>query len=726
MNANLIAGLSANAALLLSLGLLYDFAFRGRTAPVPILHKIVSGILIGAIAVVLMLTPVNWEAGVIFDARTILLGLTGLFFGSIPTLVATGIAGAYRLNLGGAGALAGVATILSSALIGLVWRHYRFREAKELPFSEMYLFGGAVHAAMLLCLLLLPQELVRKTIASLALPILVIYPLCTALLGNVLAGRQRKSRLEQELAHEKALFEAIFKGIPDAIVYADVERTIVAINPGFTSVLGYSVDNLAGKKTSFFYESLEEYERQGRLRFNLTATEQARPYEVNYRKKNGAIFPGETLGTVIKSAGGEVLGYVGVIRDISERKQAEAYRLSLEAQLRESQKLEALGTLAGGVAHDFNNTLATILGNVELARQDVGSGHPALVSLNEIGEASHRAKDLVQQILAFGRRQTFERKAVSLAPVVEETARLLRATIPARITLQVACAADTPAVLADATQVKLALLHLCTNALHAVEDQARPGVIQISLTTCSRDDAPYGGAEPRTGGARPALQRGFCACLAVSDNGPGMDADTRARMFEPFFTTKPVGKGSGLGLSAVHGIVQAHEASIEVDSIPGTGSTLRIYFPAIDAPVAAAAPPAPDAGSISGAGKHVLYVDDEEAIIFLMKRLLERQGFRVSGYTDAGEALAAVRSNPDQFDLAVTDYNMPGMSGLELARALKEIRADLPVVLASGYITEELRANAPAAGVRELIYKPNTVEDLCDAVARCANAQVAK
>jgi CheY-like chemotaxis protein len=205
-----------------------------------------------------------------------------------------------------------------------------------------------------------------------------------------------------------------------------------------------------------------------------------------------------------------------------------------------------------------------------------------------------------------------------------------------------------------------------------------------------------------------------------------MDEATRSRIFEPFFTTKPKGKGTGLGLSVVHGIVKAHEAHLELDSSPGTGSEFRIYFPASEADVKDSSASATLAAPIQGEGKHVLYVDDEEAIIFLMTRLLERQGYRVSGYTSPQEALAAVRADPGQYDIAVTDYSMPGMSGLALASELRKIRADLPVVLASGYITEELRHEAPAAGVRELIYKPDTVEDLCDAVARAANAQSGK
>jgi CheY-like chemotaxis protein len=341
----------------------------------------------------------------------------------------------------------------------------------------------------------------------------------------------------------------------------------------------------------------------------------------------------------------------------------------------------------------------------------VGPGHPALESLEEIAKASRRSKDLVQQILAFSRRQKLERKPTSLSMVVLESARLLRASLPAKVTLNVECKPDTPAVLADAGQVKQILLNLCSNAAHAVENGQRPGVIEVRLEAST------------VGEARGDLRPGRYACLAVRDNGSGMDEAVRSHLFEPFFTTKAVGQGTGLGLSVVHGIAQAHEAGIEVDSMLGKGTTFRIYFPAVEIEVPAETESVKSPTRVQGGGKHILFVDDEEGLVRLMQRLLVGQGFRFSGYDDPREALNAVRANPGQFDLVVTDYNMPHISGLELAQAVKAIRADLPIILASGYITEELRAKAPAAGIRELIYKPNTVDDLCDAVARYANAQ---
>ncbi len=427
-------------------------------------------------------------------------------------------------------------------------------------------------------------------------------------------------------------------------------------------------------------------------------------------------------GVLEKSTTGEPLRIIGTTQDITDRKEADAARGALEVLLRESQKMEAIGTLAGGIAHDFNNIIAAIVGNAELARQDVGPAHPAQESLGEIGKASRRAKELVQQILSFSRRQVMERRVISLAPVVEESTRLLRAALPAGLNFEVECAPNAPPVLGDATQIEQVLLNLCNNAWQSIQGQSRPGKIAVRVEAHERSVG-----QTQDAGfvfVMGDLPPGRYACITVSDNGSGMDTETLARMFEPFFTTKPVGKGTGLGLAVVHGIVKEHSAGLEVRSAPGEGSTFRIYFPAaqaagLDVPASAAAN-----APARGLGQHVLYVDDDEALVFLVTRLLDRQGYRVSGYTDPREALAAVRTRPHEFDLAVTDYNMPGMSGLDLARALREIRQDLPVALASGYITEELRALAPAAGVREIIHKPNTVDELCETVARLAQAVV--
>ncbi len=543
--------------------------------------------------------------------------------------------------------------------------------------------------------------------------------------GNLIAVEGMARDITERKRNEDQ-YHTIIQASIDGFWITDFFGRILDANESVCRMLGYARTELIGMNIRDIDADESPNEIAARTR-EMKETGHGR-FQARHRRKDGAIIDVEVSVMHVAELGQRLFAFV---RDITERKRAEAARAEIEGQLRESQKMEALGTLAGGVAHDFNNIVAAIIGNVELARQDVGAAHPALESLEQIRKASRRAKALVQQILAFGRRQVLERKVISLTPVIDESVRLLRSTLPSGIRLDVDCAPDAPSVLADATQIEQVLLNLCSNAWQAMQAQPRAGTIRIGLAANIVSDTPYRGPERRTRGERIPLRPGRYACLTVQDNGPGMDRATRSRIFEPFFTTKPVGEGTGLGLAVVHGIVHDHEGSIAVQSAPGEGAAFRIYFPAAPEPEALDAAhttepnPAGAGGDhalvLQGEGKHILYLDDDDAIVFLMTRLLERQGYRVTGYVDAREALAAVRARPGEFDLVVTDYNMPGISGLEVANALKEIRADLPVALASGYITEELREKAPAAGVRELIYKPDTVEDFCRTVARLVN-----
>jgi PAS domain S-box-containing protein len=439
----------------------------------------------------------------------------------------------------------------------------------------------------------------------------------------------------------------------------------------------------------------------------IAANAPAAPVEMQRRRPDGTQVWVELRRHAQRTEQGWMI--ITVARDISAAKQVEAARAALELELRESQKMEAIGTLAGGIAHDFNNIISAILGNVELARQDVVDPR-ARESLEEIRKAGFRARSMVQQILTFSRRQPTQRVPVALPSVVEESVRLLRATLPARVEIAWRCDAQAPAVLADATQLQQVLINLGTNAAYAIG--ARAGSIDIEVAPALLDDAALR-ALPRLGELRP----GRFARITVRDTGQGMDATTLEHIFEPFFTTKPVGEGTGLGLSVAHGILRAHDGAVLAHSEPGQGSRFDLYLPAAEAAIAApvAAPPA---AAAAGIGQRVLYVDDDESLLFLTQRMLGRRGYRVTAHAAPDAALAAVRADPHGFDLVVTDFNMPGKSGLDVARAVREIRPDLPVAITSGYITDQLRAEAEGAGVRALIFKPNAVEELCDAVQR--------
>lgn len=415
-----------------------------------------------------------------------------------------------------------------------------------------------------------------------------------------------------------------------------------------------------------------------------------------------------SAGMAVKDAQGRIVSVQGAYQDITERKRAEAQRRDLEAQLRESQKMESVGTLAGGIAHDFNNILGAILGNVALARDDLGPGHPALESLEQIQTAGLRARAMVQQILAFSRRQPHELLSQPLRPVLEESLSLLRATLPARVRLATRFSAAPIRVRADATQIQQVMLNLCTNAWHAMHGSS--GLIEVGLEPATLDQ--------QAARRLSALAAGDYAHVWVRDNGNGIEPATLARIFEPFFTTKPVGQGTGLGLAVVHGIVLSHHGAISVDSAPGKGSTFHLYFPVVAGELAEDGSPRPHTEPLRGSGQHVLYTDDDEVMLLLVERLLLRLNYRVSCYSDPRQAVREVQARPRAFDLVITDFNMPEMSGLEVAEAVRNARPDLPVILSSGYLSEDLRTQAQRLGVVSLLQKQNTHDDLAEVVHR--------
>lgn len=413
------------------------------------------------------------------------------------------------------------------------------------------------------------------------------------------------------------------------------------------------------------------------------------------------------LGEAVRDGTGAIVAVQGAVQDVSESHRAQQQLRLLERQLREAQRMESIGTLAGGIAHDFNNILAAILGNVALASEDLPADHAAQTSLGQIAKAGLRARSLVQQILAFGHRQAAPLEVQALRPALEETLAMLRATLPASVRLETVLADEPLLVRADATQLQQVLMNLCTNAWHALPEGR--GRVEVGL-----EPVPAAAADDIAGLAVP----GPCVHLWVRDTGSGMDAATRERIFDPFFTTKPVGRGTGLGLSVVHGIVRGHQGSLQVESAPGQGSTFHLYLPRVADGTPLHAPVPVPAVPPQGAGRQVLYVDDDEVMVIMVERLLQRAGHAVTVCRNGAQALALVHAQPDRFDLVVSDYNMPEMSGLELATALRQLRPELPVIITSGYIADALRQQAGPAGVRALLKKENTLEELPALVKR--------
>nr|MBP6493946.1 response regulator [Rhodoferax sp.] len=513
--------------------------------------------------------------------------------------------------------------------------------------------------------------------------------------ASAVALRQRNEELHQS----ESRLAAIINSSLDAIICVDADGTISVFNPAAAILFQCPSDQALGSPLERFLP-----QAVSTLAYSQVSTH-AQLGEMEGRTAEDKVLSVEVSVSTERRPEGDITTVFA--RDLTARKKIETHRNVLEAQLRESHKMQAVGTMAGGIAHDFNNILSAILGNVELAKLDTPAESPALVSLTEIEKAGRRARDLVRQILTFSRNDPPKRSPIHLAEVVHETMRLLKVTLPPTIDTQLVIHPGTPAVLADATQVEQAVLNLCTNAIQSIGKDR--GIVVIEL-----GNPPLGARQVERRGS----SRGNHVRLAVKDSGAGIDPDTLRRIFEPFFTTKPVGEGTGLGLAVVHGIMRTHMGTVGVQSKLGKGSTFTLYFPPIDAPAVPIETDVKGTADIQGQGKHVMYVDDDQALVFLVERVLTRRGFKVTSFTDPHMAATALRADPQDYHLLVTDYNMPGYCGVDLLREARVIRPGLPVALASGYVTAEIEQSAIAEGARALIHKPNDVEELCEIVQR--------
>ncbi len=387
-----------------------------------------------------------------------------------------------------------------------------------------------------------------------------------------------------------------------------------------------------------------------------------------------------------------------LLREMEERKKA-------EQELMHTHKMEAIGTLAGGIAHDFNNILTGIMGYSEIGLHKKNIDQSRIkYCFQQIIQASSRAKDLIRQILTFSRHQEQERIAVSMSSLVKETLKLMKATQPKNITISYEIHTAKDMILADPTQVHQVLMNLCTNAVHAMSGKG--GALDVIV-----DDIFFGNGNGDHAGC---LQSGTYIRVSVKDTGTGMDEATRQRIFDPFFSTKRPGEGTGLGLSAAHGIVKSNGGDIRVQSRPGHGSVFELLFPVLENAGTSAqeqSGPMPRGGS-----ERLLFVDDERAVADIAFEMLEEFGYRVDTVTDPFEALERFRIDPSQFDLVITDKNMPGMTGFELAEEVFKIRPMVPVLLCSGASNEAEEMRAESMGLRAIIHKPFVMRDMAEMV----------
>ncbi len=543
-----------------------------------------------------------------------------------------------------------------------------------------------------------------------------------------------RKKAESALMQQKSLFESIFRSVPDAVVVAGLDHRIRMCNPGATRMFCYESKEIIGKKSATLYESRSEFERLGNLQADSNARGEPRLDEGAFRRKGGEIFPADVVCSVIRDADGEPIGFVDLIRDITERKTTEMEQAALQEQIHQSQKLESLGTLAGGIAHDFNNLLAIINGYSDLVIEELEPGSIAWNNTEEIRTAGRRAVDLVQQILSYSRNDRREFKSLRLDLVLNENLGMLRATLPTTITINADIAKSRVRVMADPTQMHQLIMNLCVNAGHAIGKS--PGALKIRMRSRMLNKTRSGAHKPlmdewpnhlrridelaKGSGGRMWIGRlrpQRYVVLTVEDDGCGMTHATLQRIFDPFFTTRDVGDGTGLGLSSVEGIVRTHDGAIHVETEVGEGTRFDVFLP-----VDEEAPHADETSTKFKGNERILLVDDDDALLESIRIGLERLGYDVTAMADGAEALDAFQSAPETWDIVMADQVMPGLTGVDLAKKILNIRPEVPVVLCTGLMDSETRTSAMAAGVREFHVKPVLSSELADCARRILDA----
>ncbi|MBX7259107.1 MAG: PAS domain S-box protein [Candidatus Hydrogenedentes bacterium] len=498
---------------------------------------------------------------------------------------------------------------------------------------------------------------------------------------------------------ERERFMSAIEQAAEAIVITDSDGTIEYVNPAFTSVSGYTRAEATGQNLSVLKSGKYDDALNEQIWDTVLGGETWSGRIVS-KRKNGTSFIEEATISPVRDASGKTVNFIAVERDITRE-------VELEEHLRQSQKMEAIGSLAGGIAHDFNNILCTILGFTEMAAAKMDKGSPSREMLDEVKKAAERATELVEQILAISRRKEREYGPILIHAIVKEALKMLRGTLPSTIGIVQNIDKDCGPVMADATEIHQIVLNLCTNAYHAMREKGGRLSVEMREVCLIEDEA----------GPHPDLRPGQYVRLVVADTGSGIEPETMTRIFEPYFTTKAMGEGTGLGLAIVHGIVHSYGGAITVDSTPGEGSTFTVFFPRA-AEEARYQVEEDEADVEAGNGERILAIDDEESITRLYSLFLEHAGYQVEPYTSSEKALEVFRADPSAFDLVITDQTMPKMTGADLSRKLLEIRPGIPIILCSGHSDLIDKDAAVAMGIRSYLKKPLNAPHLARVVRR--------
>ncbi|SLM28055.1 putative Histidine kinase [Desulfamplus magnetovallimortis] len=503
--------------------------------------------------------------------------------------------------------------------------------------------------------------------------------------------------IQEEILRLKSAIDQVQEGI----IITDSNGIITFVNPGFEKITGYSQKESMGKNPRFLKSGKQDSGFYRKMWETLKAGRTWSGRIVN-RHKNGALFTEDTTISPVLDENGKILNFIAIKKDITEE-------LDVQRRLEQAQKMEAIGTLAGGIAHDFNNMLFPIMGHTEMLKDDLPKNSPLHHYVDSIMEAAGRSSELVKQILAFSRQSDGEAEPTMLQPVIKEVLKLLRSTFPSTIRINHNINANCSMCLINPVKFHQVLMNIATNSLHAMESKGK-GELFVSLNEDYID---------RIQSQKMDMPEGTYACLEITDTGCGIDSSIASKIFDPYFTTKAEGKGTGMGLAVIHGIVNNAGGHVCFQSNPETGTTFKVYLPCITEEKK----PMTETGnkyneSIKGGDEHLLLVDDEAPVIEMIKLLLMRLGYSISSYSSSIAALEAFRQSPEKFDLLITDLIMPDMTGDRLTSAIKKIRADIPVILCTGF-SDELNMNElKSTGVDEIILKPVLNRDIAAAIRK--------
>ena len=507
-----------------------------------------------------------------------------------------------------------------------------------------------------------------------------------------------RKKTEKALQDRENYLHLLIDHSPIGLVLCKMDGSLLSVNPAYANIIGYSIEEAL--QLTYWDVTPEKYASQEKYQLDqLETTGQYGPYEKEYRHKDGHLVPVRLNGMVLSIDSGKYIW--SSVENITVQKEAEKNRQDLEEQLKQAQKMEAIGTLAGGIAHDFNNILSAILGFTELALMNPNCDPKNREYHRHVLDASKRAKDLVMQILLYSRKNETRRTAVRYDQVVNEAAELLKHTIPKSVAINIDIDQRVGTVLANATQLHQVIINLGTNAYHALSGE--PGSISINVKPIDIDRA--------TAAKHPGIRTGRYAHLTVIDTGDGMPPEVLARIFDPFFTTKGPGKGTGMGLSVVHGIILNHEGAIWAESRVGRGTTMNILLPLHEEMMDTALYEHEVPEYMHGKEK-IMFIDDEPLIAEYGKNYLETLGYQVTAFTSPKEAMQAFSAHPARYDLVITDQTMSEMTGDLFAREAIQARPDIPVILCTGYSDIMNEGKATALGIRSFLLKPVEGQDL--------------